>query len=33
MHDNIQMQVDLDNLVDWAEKWQIQFNVSVRLCM
>ena len=33
MHDNIQMQVDLDKLVEWAEKWQMQFNISVRLCM
>ena len=26
--DNIRMQIDLDQLVEWAEKWQMQFNVS-----
>ena len=25
---NIQMQADLNKLVEWAEKWQMQFNVS-----
>jgi len=26
--DGVGMQEDLDRLVEWAEKWQIQFNVS-----
>jgi len=28
MRDNMRMQSDLDKLVEWAEKWQMQFNVS-----
>ena len=28
VQDNIHMQADLDKLVDWADKWQMQFNVS-----
>jgi len=28
VHDNICMQIDLDKLVAWADKWQMQFNVS-----
>jgi len=27
-HDNIRMQADLDKFVEWADKWQMQFNVS-----
>jgi len=30
VYDNIHMQADLDKLVDWADKWQMQFNVSAR---
>ena len=26
--DNMRMQSDLDKLMEWAEKWQMQFNVS-----
>jgi len=34
VHDNIRMQADLDRLLKWADKWQMQFNVSkLRLCM
>jgi len=28
VHDNICMQADLDKLVEWADKWQMQFYVS-----
>jgi len=28
VRDNICMQADLDRLVEWADKWQMQFNVS-----
>ena len=28
VQDNISMQADLDQLVEWADKWQMQFNVS-----
>jgi len=28
VHDNIRMQADLDRLLEWADKWQMQFNVS-----
>jgi len=28
VHDNIFMQADLDRLVEWADKRQMQFNVS-----
>jgi len=28
VQDNISMQADLDQLVEWANKWQMQFNVS-----
>jgi len=27
-HDNIRMQADLHRFVEWANKWQMQFNVS-----
>ena len=28
VQDNISMQADLDQLVEWADKWQMQYNVS-----
>ena len=28
VQDSISMQADLDQLVEWADKWQMQFNVS-----
>ena len=28
VQDNISMQADFDQLVEWADKWQMQFNVS-----
>jgi len=28
VHDNIRMQADLDRLVESADKWQMQINVS-----
>ena len=28
VQDNFSMQADLDQLVEWADKWQMQFNVS-----
>jgi len=31
--DNIRMQADLDKLVEWADKWQVLFNVSKCLAM
>jgi len=28
--DTVGMQEDFDRLVEWANKWQMQFNVSVK---